>query len=160
MADVPVGVDQEGNDVSGEGYTDEKALKRNRSLRSVFTTISDRSRRFFPGTGSASLRSSVVDIPGQQNLRFNKLPEEHRAERKVQWGEGTGVPPPRVKLKRPLPRKKILTLAGIAGLAIVAIVGVAVGITRGKMVPDAGGFACSTTNRTGNLCDLGGFKNS
>ncbi|KAB5592221.1 hypothetical protein CTheo_4318 [Ceratobasidium theobromae] len=154
VADVPVGVDQEGNDVSGEGYTDEKALKRNRSLRSVFTTISDRSRRFFPGTGSASLRSSVVDIPGQQNLRFNKLPEEHRAERKVQWGEGTGVPPPRVKLKRPLPRKKILTLAGIAGLAIVAIVGVAVGITRGKMVPDAGGFACSTTNRTGNLCDL------
>ncbi|KAG8743672.1 hypothetical protein FRC11_013770, partial [Ceratobasidium sp. 423] len=155
IADVPIGVDQEGND-TGEGFTDEKALRRNRSIRSVFTTLSDRSRRFIPGgRGSGSLRSSLVDIPGQQHQRFNKLPEEHRQERKVQWGEGTGVPPPRPERSRSrqLP-KKLYILVAIATLAIVAIVGVSVGLTRGHRKPDAAGYTCAATNRTGQLCDL------
>ncbi|CAE6508111.1 unnamed protein product [Rhizoctonia solani] len=155
VADVPIGVDQEGND-AGEGYTDQKALRRNRSLRSVFTSFSDRSRRFMPGgRGSGSLRSSLVDIPGQQHQRFNKLPEEHRQERKVQWQEGTGVPPPRPERSRSrqLPKKKLYILVTIATLAILAIVGVSVGLTRhGKA--DAAGYSCATTNRTGQLCDL------
>ncbi|CAE6422056.1 unnamed protein product [Rhizoctonia solani] len=158
-ADFPVGVDQEGNDLSGEGFTDEKALRRGRSIRSVFTTLSDRSRRFMPGGagGSGSLRSSLVDIPGQQHQRFNKLPEEHRQERKVQWDESTGVPPPRPTRSRTrnLPKKKLYTLAAIAGLAIIAIVGVSVGLTRAHAkTPDAAGYTCSATNQTGQLCDL------
>ncbi|KAF8747256.1 hypothetical protein RHS01_11367 [Rhizoctonia solani] len=145
VADVPVGVDQEGNDVSGEGYTDEKALRRTRSLRSVFTTLSDRSRRFIPGASaggaSSSLRSSLVDIPGQQHQRFNKLPEEHRQERKVTWGEGTGVPPPRperTKTRR-LPRKRLWTLLAIAGPWAGT---------------DAAGYTCPLASQTGQLCDL------
>ncbi|CAE6437927.1 unnamed protein product [Rhizoctonia solani] len=155
IADVPIGVDQEGNDISGEGFTDEKALRRGRSLRSVLTSWSDRSRRFIPGgAGSGSLRSSLVDIPGQQHQRFNKLPEEHRQERKVQWGEGTGVPPPRPVRSRQLPKKKLYALTAIAVLAIVAIIGVSVGLTRGHHVPDAAGYTCAQTDRTGELCDL------
>ncbi|KAJ1301393.1 hypothetical protein OPQ81_008655 [Rhizoctonia solani] len=158
VADVPIGVDQEGNDVSGEGFTDEKALRRTRSMRSVFTTLSDRSRRFIPGNrGSGSLRSSLVDIPGQQHQRFNKLPEEHRQERKIQWGEGTGVPPPRPERSRTrrLPKKKLYVLVAIAVLAILAIIGVSVGLTRAHgHAPDAAGYTCATTNRTGELCDL------
>ncbi|KAH7334595.1 hypothetical protein B0J17DRAFT_631344 [Rhizoctonia solani] len=160
VADFPVGVDQEGNDLSGDGFTDEKALRRGRSIRSVFTTLSDRSRRFIPGGGgggSASLRSSLVDIPGQQHQRFNKLPEEHRQERKVQWDEGAGIPPPRPTRSRTrnLPKKKLYTLAAIAGLAIIAIVGVSVGLTRAhRKTPDAAGYTCSATNQTGQLCDL------
>ncbi|KAF8755895.1 hypothetical protein RHS01_04667 [Rhizoctonia solani] len=124
VADVPVGVDQEGNDVSGEGYTDEKALRRTR------TPAEHRQ----PAV-------ELVDIPGQQHQRFNKLPEEHRQERKVTWGEGTGVPPPRperTKTRR-LPRKRLLTLLAIAG--------------HGRE-PDAAGYTCPLASQTGQLCDL------
>ncbi|CAE6537899.1 unnamed protein product [Rhizoctonia solani] len=157
VADVPIGVDHQGNDASGEGFTDEKALRRVRSVRSVFSSWSDRSRRFIPGTrGSGSLRSSLVDIPGQQHQRFNKLPEEHRQERKVQWEPSAGVPPPRPvrSSSRRLPKKRLYTLVAIAVLAIVAIIGVSVGLTRAHRVPDAGGYTCTQTNRTGQLCDL------
>lgn len=166
VADVPVGVDQEGNDVHmAGGFTDEKALRRNRSIRSVFTSFSDRSRRFMggglPNNGSASLRSSIVDIPGQENMRFNKLPEELRQQAqgpRVQWVEGTGIPP--VRSPRPPPtRRRLWMLGAIAVLAVAAIIGVSVGLTqRAKRLPDAGGFTCKAVNQTGNLCDLGELR--
>lgn len=115
-----------------------------------------------PNNGSASLRSSLVDIPGQENMRFNRLPEEMREQvqgPKVRWGEGTGVPP--VRSPRPVAsRKRLWTFVTIAVLAIVAIIGVSVGLTQslGKRKPDAGGFTCSAVNRTGRLCDLGELR--
>ncbi|KAG8736043.1 hypothetical protein FRC10_009864 [Ceratobasidium sp. 414] len=156
-ADVPVGVDQEGNDVYSTtgGFTGEKPPQRTRSIRSVFTSISDRSRRFIGG-GGTSLRSSLVDIPGQGGMRFNKLPEEHRGrERKVQWSEGTGVRP--VRPARPIAsRKKMYIILVVLIFAIIAIISISVGLSQAlvRRKPDAGGFTCKQVNETGSLCDL------
>ncbi|QRV83641.1 Zinc finger protein GLI2 [Ceratobasidium sp. AG-Ba] len=153
VVDVPVGVDHEGNDVMSitGGFTGEKPPRRTRSIRSVFTTLSDRSRRFVGG-GSASLRSSLVDIPGQQNMRFNKLPEEPR--RKVQWSEGTGVKPPRPP-RRVVSKRKMYFITGGLVAVVIAIICLAVGLSQGlRRKPDAGGHTCKVENQTGNLCDL------
>ncbi|KAG8779344.1 hypothetical protein FRC12_024356 [Ceratobasidium sp. 428] len=158
VVDVPVGVDHEGNDAYSTtgGFTAEKP-PRARSIRSVFTSISDRSRRFV-GVGGAgtSLRSSLVDIPGQQNMRFNKLPEEHRQrELKVQWSEGTGVKPAR-PARRIMSKRKMWAILGVLIFAIVAIIAISVGLSQvlGRRKPDAGGYTCKAVNQTGRLCDL------
>ncbi|KAG9120483.1 hypothetical protein FRC07_004013 [Ceratobasidium sp. 392] len=140
VMDLPVGVDHEGNDVYSTtgGFTGEKPLRRTRSIRSVFTSISDRSRRFVGG-GGASLRSSLVDIPGQQNLRFNKLPEEHRQrDLEVQWSEGTRVKPVR-PARRIVSRRRMYISLGVLVFAIFAIIAVSVGLSKalGKRKPDA-----------------------
>ncbi|KAG9114676.1 hypothetical protein FRC07_007615, partial [Ceratobasidium sp. 392] len=161
VMDLPVGVDHEGNDVYSTtgAFTGEKPPRRTRSIRSVFTSISDRSRRFVGG-GGASLRSSLVDIPGQQNMRFDKLPEEHRQrDLKVQRSEGTGV-----KLVRParriVSRRKMYIILGVLIFAIFTIIAVSVGLSKalGKRKPDAGGYTCKAVNQTGRLCDLGEFE--
>ncbi|KAG8682179.1 hypothetical protein FRC08_015135 [Ceratobasidium sp. 394] len=157
--DVPVGVDHEGNDVYSGGFTGEKPPRRTRSIRSVFTSISDRSRRFIGGGGGTSLRSSLVDIPGQGNMRFNKLPEEHRGrERKVQWGEGAGVKPARHA--RPartiVSRRTMYIILAALIFIILSIISISVGLSRAliRRKPDAGGFTCKEVNQTGRLCDL------
>ncbi|KAG9081766.1 hypothetical protein FRC07_014421, partial [Ceratobasidium sp. 392] len=157
VVDLSVGVDHEGNDVYSTtgGFTGEKPPRRTRSIRSVFTSISDRSRRLVGG-GGASLRSSLVDIPGQQNMRFNKLPEEHRQrDLKVQWSEGTGVKPVR-PARRIVSRRKMYIILGVLIFAIIAIIAVSLGLSKalGKRKPDAGGYTCKAVNQTGRLCDM------
>ncbi|KAG9091673.1 hypothetical protein FS749_016363, partial [Ceratobasidium sp. UAMH 11750] len=161
VMDVPVGVDHEGNDVYSTtgGFTGEKPPRRTRSIRSVFTSISDRSRRFIGGGGGTSLRSSLVDIPGQGNMRFNKLPEEHRGrERKVQWGEGAGVKPARhARPARTIVSRRTMYIIRAALIFIIlSIISISVGLSRAliRRKPDAGGFTCKEVNQTGRLCDL------
>ncbi|KAG9122166.1 hypothetical protein FRC07_001569 [Ceratobasidium sp. 392] len=156
VMDLPVGVDHQGNDVYSTtgGFTGEKPPRRTRSIRSVFTSISDRSRRFVVG-GGVSLRSSLVDIPGQQNMRFDKLPEEHRQrDVKVQWSEGTGVKPVR-PVRRIVSRRKMYIILGVLVFAIFVIIAVSVGLSKAlrKRKTDAGWYTCKAVNQTGRMCD-------
>lgn len=157
---------------NGKGYVHETALSHARSIRSMFSNRSDRSRHRVPnpivlgihapigGDGSGSFSELDDDEKRKRLWQVRALgvdpprPQEAESDLGVYdldvRGQNAGGPPAKGKswIRRSKWRAAILLLLALIGL----VVGLVVILTRRN--PDNQASSCAQSNATGSLCDI------
>jgi len=163
---------QQAQSSSGKGYVHKKALSKASSIRSMFSTRSDRSKYRSPnhvalGVGGANASTSgdgggwftQLDDDGKRKRlwQIRALGVDSRRPQKVELDPGvgsrnTGGPPQR---KQWTSRSKWFAVILLVLALIGLVVGLAVILTRSTSNTQAA--SCTGSNTTGRFCDIGTF---